>query len=640
MASLVGQLEAQAFLGAVLLLLLAHVGRALRWSFLFPRNSLDRRRPLLIGLGFGYAVNALLPFRVGEIVRGLVVSGTAGVRFAYVLATIVAERLADLIVLALLLMATARFSGEPSRIAATAAVFATAALALVAASVALRRSARIRQWVWRAAGLFNERIQLGVADFLWSAAEMIVGRHLLRWRFLVATAGMWIFYLAAYGIFAVATQARLLDVIARVLQHPLGSLVLAQQGTGSVSGQLPLFLFVLIPVLLILGYGLLMRSRAFASAAESILRHGKSGRGAAKAHRESFGAPSSYESFLNAHFSGTSRAISGFGIEAIRDCIVHRFFAGGSDAVTALVESDKRMAIRKFAVGAAAAKLKVQADWLERHAHADFPLAKVIGERQTSSVYSYDMPVITPFNDFYDVIHSSGPEHRRGLLEQVITCIDGLHHRTRAGSADPERLTAYLATKATENALLILDVVRSSLEGDDYSINGEPYSLGEWDFLARPDWLLDQVKQRDVATIHGDLTIENVIIAPRHPFGLYIIDPNPENIFDGPLLDWGKLMQSLHLGYETLNRGLSLAQDGNALRLTTPRSQAYAELHELLEAQIIDRFGADGLREVYFHELVHYLRLTPYKLRQSRTRGMGFFACTSMLLRQYRGRWP
>ncbi len=639
MAGLVSEFDPLPFASAVSLLLLAHVGRALRWSFLFPKGSLDRRRPLLVGLGIGYAVNALLPFRIGEIVRALVVSGTERVRFAYVFATIVAERVADLAALAVLLVALLRFAREPSEVLRAAAVFAVAALALVLASLALRRSARLRQLIWQASGIFNDRIRLGIADFLWSAAEMLVGRHLLRWRFVVATVGMWALYLAAYGMFAHATDARLLDVIANVLQHPLGSLALQQREAGAATSQLPLFLFVLIPIVMILMYGLLMRSRAFASAAELVLRHGKSGRGAAKAHREAFGAPSSYESFLNAHFSGESSAISGFGMEALHDCIVHRFFAGGSDAVTALVESDKQLAIRKFAVGAAAAKLKVQADWLGRHRHPELPLAEVIGERQGSSVYSYDMPVITPFNDFYDVIHSSGPEQRRALLSQVFLCVDGLHRRTSTGTGDPKLLADYLATKATGNADHILSAVRSSLGGEVYSINGESFSLAEWECLRSPDWLRGQIKQRQVASIHGDLTIENVIIAPQHAFGLYIIDPNPENIFDSPLLDWAKLMQSLHLGYETLNRGLSVKQDGSSLALTTPRSQAYAELHRLLEEQVAARFGPDGLREVYFHELIHYLRLTPYKFRQSRPRGIGFFACTSILLRRYRENW-
>ena len=42
------------------------------------------------------------------------------------------------------------------------------------------------------------------------------------------------------------------------------------------------------------------------------------------------------------------------------------------------------------------------------------------------------------------------------------------------------------------------------------------------------------------------------------------------------------------------------------------------------------------MREVAFHELVHYLRLIPYKIRTDPQKGVTFFACAALLLRQYR----
>ena len=47
------------------------------------------------------------------------------------------------------------------------------------------------------------------------------------------------------------------------------------------------------------------------------------------------------------------------------------------------------------------------------------------------------------------------------------------------------------------------------------------------------------------------------------------------------------------------------------------------------------RFGEDGLREIYFHELMNYLRMMPYKIRQNPKKAICFFACTSILLGQY-----
>ena len=54
--------------------------------------------------------------------------------------------------------------------------------------------------------------------------------------------------------------------------------------------------------------------------------------------------------------------------------------------------------------------------------------------------------------------------------------------------------------------------------------------------------------------IHGDLTIENLICRreSEKEKDYYIIDPNTGNVHDSPNLDYSKLLQSLHGGYEFL----------------------------------------------------------------------------------------
>jgi hypothetical protein len=144
------------------------------------------------------------------------------------------------------------------------------------------------------------------------------------------------------------------------------------------------------------------------------------------------------------------------------------------------------------------------------------------------------------------------------------------------------------------------------------------------------------VTRRATAVIHGDLTIENIIVSPDEPAGWYLIDPNPVNIFETPLIDWAKLMQSLNLGYETMSRGGAPAISGSALRLVFARSNAYAQLHDRLSERLHSRLGGDGMREIAFHEIVNYLRLIPYKIRSAPQKGLTFFACASVLLRRYR----
>jgi hypothetical protein len=92
-------------------------------------------------------------WRIGEIIRGAVVTRLKKVRFSYVMATIVAERVADVAVLALLIAATAAMAASPRQALLTAGLFATAAGATFILAVMLRRSAAMRRLVWSAAGI-------------------------------------------------------------------------------------------------------------------------------------------------------------------------------------------------------------------------------------------------------------------------------------------------------------------------------------------------------------------------------------------------------------------------------------------------------------------------------------------------------
>ena len=94
-------------------------------------------------------------------------------------------------------------------------------------------------------------------------------------------------------------------------------------------------------------------------------------------------------------------------------------------------------------------------------------------------------------------------------------------------------------------------------------------------------------------------------------------------------------MQSVNLGYEGLNRNFSCGFGEDWIQLAFTKSVAYADLHTQLENLACEHYGEDGLREVYFHELTHYLRVTPYKIRQDAKKALCFFACTSILLDRY-----
>jgi hypothetical protein len=624
------------------LVLVAHILRALRWTLLFPAGALDRRFDLLLALGVGYAANLVLPVHVGDVVRSLVVSRrTESLRFAYVLATVAVERLTDLAAVSAIFIVMAATSGQRGVGPWIApAGMAAAALAGAIVAAAVRRSPAVRQGIWRAASLFNDGVRTGVADFFWSFGEIAAGPTVLRWRFALASLAMWAMYLTAYESLAGFIGAPIGTVVQAMLGAPLQALA-PHIGHGAFAEiWAPLVNFVTLPILVIVGYGAvregLNRHRAFSR----LKQYGMSGVDAPATIRERFKAMATYEQYLTDLFDGGAAGKRGFERKAIGDSIVHKFFNGGSDAVTALVEVGGELRIRKFALGAAADKLAAQAFWLADPARSHTPVAAVIERDSDAGMFRFDMPMVTPSNDFYDVIHTSPIANSKALLARVIGCVDDFHRASAlANEASTTEIEIYLEVKGRRNAILIEDFARRLLPWNNFSVNGTLFDPALWARLRDLVWLSAQIRDRRVAAIHGDLTIENIIIAPNHPGGFYLIDPNPENIFNSPLIDWAKLMQSLHLGYESLNHGAACRRSDSGLVLATMRSHDYAELHAMLEREIVSRFGEDGLREVYFHEIVNYLRLTPYKIRQNQTRGLAFFACTAILLGRYFERW-
>jgi hypothetical protein len=620
------------------MLLAGHVVRSIRWAILFPKLSNVRHSDLLVGLSIGYLVNAILPFRIGELFRVLYVHWRGEVQIACVVATVVLERLLDVLVVAAILLVFVAGHRLPWAATISVGLGLVAVGATVGFGIYIPRSRLVRRWVWAVATIFNPKIKFMILDSVWTFASLLASRRYLSPRFVMLTVLMWGIYLFSYLLFARLVDAGFVAATYLLLGSPLSSPV-QLLATSDLDNNLALGLLLIaytsLPIAAVIAYGLVRDRPAIVGAMHAAQRYGFIG---GELYRivstDTFRRASDYELFLTALFGDGHRLVSDFGLSAIDDAVVHRLLHGGSDAVTAVVESDGRLIIRKFAVSDAAEKLSVQAAWLNVH-RGDLRTVDIIDEHRGPRFYRYDMPYLIDANDFYEVIHMLPIERSAAILNGVIAQVDAFHRAHDAGTADPEQIRQYLALKATKNAKIILDFANSFLSSPVYSINEMTYNLADWKRLTDPEWLISQIADSRTATLHGDLTVENIIVRLDNAQSWYLIDPNPDNVFNSPLIDWAKMMQSLNLGYEGLNRAAPVTVADNAIRLTVAKSHAYQMLHDRF-LDIIDRtFGADGLREIYFHELVNYLRLTPYKIRQNPEKGMTFFACSSILLSRY-----
>jgi hypothetical protein len=127
--------------------------RAIRWTFLLPRRGVTRipARRVLPPLLVGYLGNAVLPARLGEPARAILVSRREEIPGALAFGSVVLERVIDMAVLALIMLPAAWLVGAP-RWVVEIAVVAAGIAGVVLVVLALDGLAALARWLLRVSG--------------------------------------------------------------------------------------------------------------------------------------------------------------------------------------------------------------------------------------------------------------------------------------------------------------------------------------------------------------------------------------------------------------------------------------------------------------------------------------------------------
>ncbi len=113
--------------------------RAWRWQLLFEPGARPPFSAVLSALLIGYLFNSILPARAGELARVLALGSRPELSRTQVLATVVLERVFDVLVLVGLLVLAAPFLPPVDWLTAAVAFGVVVGVALVAAAVVIRR---------------------------------------------------------------------------------------------------------------------------------------------------------------------------------------------------------------------------------------------------------------------------------------------------------------------------------------------------------------------------------------------------------------------------------------------------------------------------------------------------------------------
>lgn len=619
---------------AVGFLIVGHSVRVRRWNNILPNNDDTLRSVQFASLSIGYVANFFIPLKLGELLRSVSYSFWGKKDFSTSLASVIFERLVDIIVWILVISAfmNVLITDHEGYLSPSFFTLSFAVLAL-AICYFLKKSQKLRMRLNKISSIFNDEISFNFRHFFWSLGESYERFKTNRKDFILNTFVMWFFYLASYYLLSMAIEAPVIMMISSLFNAPLSATVQLIIENTTLNDSLMISAFFLSPVLFIATYLLIKNKYSYQP--KQVAKWFTSSTLSLPDKRDLFASKEQYQMFLLRSFRSDADIISEFYRDGMNDdTILHRIFHGGSDALTTMVSYDNNLYVRKFASKRGKAKLKAQQQWLIDHANS-LPLATVAGYHDCDGVYTYDMPYSKSSIDFYEYIHAVDVETSWSYLEQVINRVSEFHAKTYNGDAPEEVIAQYLNEKLVKNFQDIKELAIPFFESENITINGNIIDLKKIE-----DWLLNddfikQFEHKNTATIHGDLTIENVIIDNETKLGWFIIDPNVGNLFESPLLDYAKLMQSLHLGYESLNRGIQCESEDGKISVSFYRSSQYSQLSNRYDEWLQSKFSPQYLKEVRLHEIIHYMRLVPYKFRKDQNIGLAFTACMLLLVDKF-----
>lgn len=607
---------------SILIVCVAHLVRNFRWSLFIDRYEKPSYKILLRSLSLGYIVNYFIPLRLGDLVRAFVAGRRMKNGKGFAIATVIVERCLDVIFVGVLftLFYFTGFTGADVYNAVLGySLMAVSITVMIVLAFVLRKY--VKKFISWIASLFNEEIEEKMLRFFWA---LIWGfkdiiKNISTGKLFISTAVMWALYILSYWCFGMFLGG---DHWKTVFFNLFKMKAIISRQIVINSETLWYGVFLLIPSFLLYLIAVFLKTDGSDDNPDrvNLIPHVDS---------------ADRKNFLNLYFSTRDRAFIENYLEINRKVYVLRDYTAGSNATTILCNSGANNFFRKYAFGEDGIKLSKQVEWIKKN-QSLIPLPTILQYQATEDYCYYDMPYNSNAVGLFDYAHSAPKEQAWKIIKEILECFDNNLYSLNSLPADDESIRKYLLTKVSANVKAICEssAIKPLLKYEKILINGREYNnLLYYDKYLSETYLYDVFKNDMYSDIHGDLTIENIIcIRNSENTDFYVIDPNTENVHSSPNLDYAKLLQSIHGNYEFLMAAKSVEVCDNRIDFKFIKSDAYDYLLIQLDAFLESIFSTEQIKSIYFHEIVHWLRLMPYKLAKNSKNAVVFFAGLLMVM--------
>lgn len=598
---------------------LAHLVRTARWKLFINIYEKPNRRNLIQSISLGFLINNFIPFKLGDLFRAWFSGRKMKNGQALSLSTVIVDRYLDIISVGFIFVALyiCRIGGADIKLSARFYVFLTAALLVATVLIYLFRNI-IKKIVRVIASIFNKRIEAFILflfwALIWNFSDII--KKISKIKMIAYTLFMWGLYVLSYFTFAEF-------LLMRTKKGTWTDVFLMFFTSNSVTrstikvGEQTLFmaLYIFVPLALLLLISLMFKRSKKESTADEYINL------LPQLNREE------KLQFLDSYFSNNNREYVNQYLEINRDISIIRDYSAGSNATTMLCMDNDKTFFRKYAFGKDGDKLYDQIQWIEKYKDI-LPLPEIIKQQKNEGYCFYDMPYYSSTVGFFEYIHSMPIEKSWEKLEGAINALESSIYQVDKRGADSKTIEAYVEGKVDKNLRTIKEaaVIRPLLKYPKIYVNGVEYdNLPVLEKYLEKKRLKNIFKKDSYSVIHGDMTIEN-IVCKQDDDQFYIIDPNTGNVHESPNLDYGKLLQSLHGGYEFLMATREVNASANKIDFVHINSSVYKLMYRKLHDYMMSEYGKDRVKSIYYHEVIHWLRLLPYKIAKDGKRALLFYA--------------
>ncbi|WP_268751012.1 lysylphosphatidylglycerol synthase transmembrane domain-containing protein [Brevinema andersonii] len=595
------------FLKAVFLLLLSHILKMLRTVFIINSYIKNPMKAYWFSLGVGYFVDFFFPFRISDITRTFIFSRKTQTPWSLSLALAIIERIFDLVIILIILF----FFHIKSPINLCLTIIGIFIFILCPYKI-------LRNLYFYIGSVFNDCIKNFLFSVYWAICQLrkkiLYNPHVMS-VFLLITILIWLFYVWSLMILSeIFTDISTIELISyQFTTLNSAGIWTARKIFHSYSNMY--FFYLLIPALFAIIIGMKSEKNKSTEVILNIIPF------------MSFDDSLKFVvDFMKNNFSQNDEMYYRMTYNACRV----KDLSAASGAKTYLMIDKGKKFIRKIALGVYAEKLKMQFEWLQ--ANKKLPLPAILQKNESDTLFSYDMEYFAEGQKFFTTIHQLSNVESCEVLKNILENLNQ-HYSSIAHHGKQEVVKKYLDLYLWKNITIVDQdpIIQQFKDSHFLYANGikVPNILYFADQLE--NYALENLSQFPQQWIHGDLTIENILVDLDKNY--ILIDPSPA--FIDIFAEYAKLFQSLHAHYEHVKLTPTWNVSQNSITYAQYGTIKYYDLFLFLKRYILEKYGIEGLKAVFFYEAVCHLRTLRYMVSLKQPRAILMLALSGLALKEW-----